>query len=633
MTNEDKQSEQPPEEPPNASPPAWLRATLADLAGLDCEVPIAASNSADSDVLGDLFRRASGDDDMPSPRVFRMLSAACGMLLRPNEKNDPFGAMMIFADGRRSPVPSDFRGAPIEVLSSVAEKAKHPALRARLGDLCWFLDRKKGKMASSAIAAYVDIVKGVDTGALAFRYDEGGGALKHDARDLLRRALHLARAVGWDNSEALTARALTAELRARAITEGRLIPALWFNELDLQFSVSDPASVGKELEALSGKLAPDTDPHSIVELWRTAARAYHHAKMQDDQHRCQSNAAEQYVLMADAQPMAMMASAMLADAIAELHGVPGKKERRKELRHRLIDAQAGISEEMSSFSHPLNLEDIARQVDQALGRHSLRDKLFVFAALDQSPDPAQLAAEAAQSIREFPLSSLFGASHHDREGKVVHRSSGGGFGDGEDDDAVKTLIARNDGFRRQVTAFGQIEAARQNIMRDHFLSEDAFTHLHAYSAFVPNDLVRTFSRGFLRFFQGDFVSALYILTPLLENSLRHVLKTHGHDVTIFDDAMQTQQDRTISSLFDQMRRELDEIFGAAITGDIERVFLTKPGPYLRHAISHGLLHDGDPYGHDAIYGCWLIFRLCLIPLFPHRAELHLPHDELATASK
>ena len=40
--------------------------------------------------------------------------------------------------------------------------------------------------------------------------------------------------------------------------------------------------------------------------------------------------------------------------------------------------------------------------------------------------------------------------------------------------------------------------------------------------------------------------------------------------------------------------------------------------YLRHGLSYGLLHDGDPYGHDAIYGCWLIFQLCVLPLFPYR---------------
>lgn len=211
----------------------------------------------------------------------------------------------------------------------------------------------------------------------------------------------------------------------------------------------------------------------------------------------------------------------------------------------------------------------------------------------------------------------------------MHRTQGAGFGDGANDTAIQNHIARDERIRRQITASGRIEVARQVIACDHFLSDDIFTRILVHSPFVPNDLVRTFSHGFLRFFQGDFVSGLYILTPLLENSLRHLLKAHGHDVTIFDDATQTQQDRTISSLFEQMRDELDAVLSVAITTDIESVFLKKPGPYLRHALSHGLLRDGDPYGHDAIYGCWLIFRLCLIPLFPYREQLHLPFDEPA----
>lgn len=105
-----------------------------------------------------------------------------------------------------------------------------------------------------------------------------------------------------------------------------------------------------------------------------------------------------------------------------------------------------------------------------------------------------------------------------------------------------------------------------------------------------------------------------------------MLKSHGHDVTIFDDATMTQQDRTISILFEQMRPELNSIFGRPITTDIENVFLKKPGPYLRHSLAHGLLPDGAAYGTDAIYGCWLIFHLCMLPLFPIRAQLALPYD-------
>ena len=312
----------------------------------------------------------------------------------------------------------------------------------------------------------------------------------------------------------------------------------------------------------------------------------------------------------------------------ELHGIPGKKERRRELRHRLIDVQAGIVDEMSVFSHPTNLEEIIKHVQQQMPRPSLRDKLFVFAALSRSPDPAQLTADAAKSIREHPLASLASAAHYDSEGKVIHRSDGAGFGGGENDAVIQRQIAQDEGIRRHITASGQIEPARQSIATDHYLTEDTFAHLLVHNPFVPRDVVMTYSRGFVRFFQGDFTSGLYILTPLLENSLRHVLKSHGHDVTIFDDATMTQQDRTISSLFEQMRKELDSIFGRAITTDIENVFLRKPGPYIRHSLSHGLLHDGPPYGDDAIYACWLIFHLCVLPQFPYRIQLTLPFDDV-----
>jgi hypothetical protein len=633
MTGENERNTEPS---PNGRPPseeapaAWLSASIGDLSGLDFEAPIAESKSADSQELGSIFRAAAGDtEDTPAARVFRMASAAAGMMFKPKDRNEPFGAMIVFADGRRSPIPADFCGLPEAVLAALAEAAKHPTLKARLADLCWVLDRKKGKLASAAVAAYVEIVKQADIDLLAFRLDEESGALKHEARNLLKRALQISRAIGWDKPEAVAARDMATILRARAIQTGNSAAASWFSDLDLEFGISDPAVVGHELERLIGGLPPNADGHNIVSLWRLCARAFHYAKADNDKHRAQSAAAEQFVLMADKQPMAALAATFLSDAITELHGVPDKKERRKELRHRLVDVQAGIIDELSSFSYPLEVEDIAKAIEQAFSRPGLRDKLFVFAMFDQSPDPEQLAEEASRSIREHPLSSIFGVSHHDSEGKVTHRTEGTGFGDGADEAAIASHIAQHERVRRQIVVGGKIDVARQTIARDHFLSEDTFERILAYSPFVPNDLVRTFARGFVRFFQGDFISALYTLTPLLENSLRHVLKSHGHDVTVFDDASQLQQDRTISSLFEQMRSELDTILGKAITTDIENVFLKKPGPHLRHALAHGLLNDGDPYGHDAIYACWLTFRLSLLPLFPYRSQLHLPFDDEA----
>jgi hypothetical protein len=611
--------------------PPWVRASMSDLANLDFEAPVAQSQSADSAELGDLFQSAAGyvgengeSPDTRSAPVFSMLAAVAGMLFKPQEPNEPLAAMAVFADGRRSAVPGDFRGTPADVLADMAARANHPVLRARLADVCWLLDRKKAQFAASAASAYVEVVKKVDAGELKFRFDEVSDVLAFEVRDLLRRVLGIGRAIGADKAGPSAAREIAADLRKRAFAKSLPVQALWFGHLDLDFEISDPGDVGTEVEALIAGLPDTTDAHMIVDLWRLGVRAYRRAKRDADRYRCQAGAAEQLVKMAT-QPSAMLAAHMLADAIAELHGVPGQKDRRKDLRHRLVDVQAGIPDEMSGFSLPTNLEGLAKHMEEQMRHPKLRDKLFAFAALARSPDPVHLANEATEAVRKHPLSSLFAATHHDRDGKVIHRSEGAGVGDASDG-AVQRQIAQNESIRRHLVASGEIEVARQAIVRDHYLSEEVLSPLLEQSPFVPRSLVMTYTRGFARFFQGDFVSGLYILTPLLESSLRHVLKNHGHDVTKLDDAKKTQEDRTISSMFEQMRSELVGVFGAAITTDLENVFLKKPGPYLRHGLSHGLLHDGDPYGDDAIYGCWLIFHLCLLPLFPYRTQIMLPFD-------
>jgi hypothetical protein len=616
----------------NAAPPTppWTRATTGDVLQVDFEELVRQSDSADAAVLGDLYRNALGnqqpESETPAFRVISMLAAVMGMQFKPNEPNDPFAAMVIWADGRRSAIPADFRGA-IEALAEMAGRAQHPVLRARLADLCWLLDRKRGRLGVNAATAYVEVVSKVDAGTLKFQFDEKeNGALRHEARDLLKRALFIGRGTGMEKNGLSEAQKLVAILRKRAIEEQQTGPALMFGRLDLHFGISDAAQVGKDVERLIAGLPPETDDHTMVELWRLSARAYHRAKLDDDTNRCRTVAAELLVVMAKRQPSAMLAGHTLTEAIRELHGLPGSKDRRKELRHLLVDIQAGIADEMSPFAIPMDLKDIAREVEQRMQQPTLLDKLFTFAALSHSPDPDQLVAEAERAIREHPLSSLFGASHHDRDGKVVYRSQGADFGDAQDDSTLRQQIARDEGIRRHITASAEIEIARQSIASNHYLSEEIFAALLEISPFVPQGLVMTYSHGLTCFFRGDFISGLYILTPLLEASLRHVLKSHGHDVTKLDDATKIQEDRTISALFEQMRPELDSIFGSAITTDIENVFLKKPGPYIRHSIAHGLLHDGEPYSDDALYACWLIFQLCLIPLYQHREHLRLPFD-------
>lgn len=136
------------------------------------------------------------------------------------------------------------------------------------------------------------------------------------------------------------------------------------------------------------------------------------------------------------------------------------------------------------------------------------------------------------------------------------------------------------------------------------------------SPFVPADREDLFSLAFARFFGGDFISALHILVPQMENSLRHVLKQAGHEPSSIRSDM-TQENRTLSVMLNKDRGSLEGIYGTAIVYEIENLFDFRGGPALRHQLAHGLVSGAACYGADAIYACWFMFRLCCLHVFGH----------------
>jgi hypothetical protein len=79
------------------------------------------------------------------------------------------------------------------------------------------------------------------------------------------------------------------------------------------------------------------------------------------------------------------------------------------------------------------------------------------------------------------------------------------------------------------------------------------------SPLVPETHGYTFALGFARFFQGDFVSAGYLLVPQIEPLIRYTLRSAGVDSSrLVGETL--QEDRTLSAILDGLRSELDAIF-------------------------------------------------------------------------
>lgn len=578
------------EAPPSS--PDWMSCTAEDLAAANLESYISDCNSADANAISDVLNKAeeqrrvgSSDQDQAASRALRMLSQLMGMQARPEDRADPFAPQAVLPDGRRSAIVSDFSEC-IPALEVVARLASHPVVKARASDVCWTLDRSKAAMSQTAITSYLEVIKKVRSGELTYRFDLELQELHYDTCQTLRRALTICRSIGWEKEAPHLTRGLAVELRESALSAKNVWASIRFSDLDLDFRISATDAVAREIERLTeiGEVA--ADPHQFVELLRVATRGYHLAKMQEEATRCQVNASERLEAHSKSYSgSAMMEAHFLLNAIAQLSGVPNQRDRRAKLKHKLIDVQSRISEELAVQTFELDISDLVEETKDRMASLGLLDMLLCFAALSSIPKKADLEASAIKAIADHPLSSIFSTAHMDREGKTISRTDGGGPGI-ENPSSRFNQIASAESHRRAVVASGAIEPARQVIIGHHYLSEDFLARILACSPFIEPGQLLTYTRGFGRMFQGDYISATYTLIPLLENSIRYVLKNSGHDPTKLDDVSGTQEDLTISNIFEQMREEVEGALTSDLAFGIDILFLAKPGPHLRHAVAH-----------------------------------------------
>lgn len=122
----------------------------------------------------------------PAFSVYRLLGSVCGLHFRVEDRSQVFGAMMSFGNSRTS-IPEDWLGEQNDYFYEILNEIEHPALRARLADIVWLNDRKKGQAASVAIAAYCDCVQKLADRTFEARFRDQNNVSMEEV-DLIERA-------------------------------------------------------------------------------------------------------------------------------------------------------------------------------------------------------------------------------------------------------------------------------------------------------------------------------------------------------------------------------------------------------------------------------------------------------------
>lgn len=609
-----EESEAPDEEAQPQEPPEPV--TIEEFGAVDFEAALPEAKVEPKE-FWTLFiqqaRQAHEKQEHSTARVYSLLSGICSMHLKPEDRAEPWGPMFVMSD-RRSSIPSDLKGEQNAALLAVVDRVKNPGLRARLADIAWTNDRKAaGRAAAVAVAAYQECADGLLTGKFKPYLDRDRASF--EVLKNVQRAFAIAQATTKKDSKrrALFSDDLTAvalKLYAVAKEERAYVVFRQTAELAINYELIPPAEVAKDCEELGASKGDDDYAIPIKSLWRLAARLHGNANDKAAEQRCLFEAVKQTLEMRKQVNTAGAEAHWVHQALLELRHIEGQEDLEDKLVVELRHLQRASTKEMATFTFPLEVEELRERVEEVFQGLPFSEAMRQFGLVTTSTPVEELKQQARDQMRDSPLQAIMTAAHIDGEGKPVAFSPGADMSGEYSDEWYRHQALRSESFRRQRAVAGIIEPARVTIHSRFLIEEHHVEQIIQRSPLVPQSQAPLVTLGVVRFFQGDLMSATHLLIPQLEPCLRHILKMNGRDpVTQHEDG--TEEDYDLNKMFSRMRSELNAIFGEDLVYEMDLLFVGRPGPSLRNALSHGQLSAGACFHPDVIYGCWLIYRLCV----------------------
>ena len=544
-------------------------------------------------------------------RVSRFFLVICSVHFDVNRR-EVYSPMMVTGSGSRTIIPGDVLATQWDEINKVIGSIECSLLRAFVADMMWECSRKRWELPALASQAFCEVIES---------YLEGGRSGEYGSADLMfssvvdfmERTFQILNGSGKKNDSPGYVRSAWERLWRESLKRERAIAFVRLSDIGLNNGLIDYFDVAKSAENLAG-CNSKSNAMAEKKVWELAAYCYEKLKDSGSRLRCQLQIVAQTLRMRDSMQQAMAKASWTRDAIQELRQIGGQKEKIRVLWNELLEYQDEALDDYGSFSIPLNLSSQIEITEKAFSGKSLSEMLRCFSILARPIDVEELKKSALDNARSSPLMALIGMTRIDREGRVVSSFSGSSLENEPNEEWFKNQYVQYLDLYFQQVVGGYICPAINIICNQELVYEKYFYAIVERSPFVPVGFRECYAKGFWMMFQGDFISAAYLLVPMLENSIRYVLSIRGQDSSkMLPDS--TQEDRSLSGLLESMRVELEEIFGVSAVNELDLLFNFKGGPALRHQVAHGKLTSGDCFHHSVIYGCWLIYRLACLPLF------------------
>ncbi len=542
--------------------------------------------------------------DARTEAVYTFLGAVTSPELKlETPARDPFVAAADLQYSR-TPLPGDFSADELRIIKQLIESVQDPEMRSRLADILWV---RQGDPAVAGLA--------VDS------YLSSALRLKDivqwaDGFDRLKRSYDIAVFLGKETK----AYRKTIDYLQKQLSEfGSDEPTPWWAKL-IGLLLDAGEGNASRFASICGTSAQRCETAAQWETarlyWQVKARCEAAAGQEKNREIALKRAADTYVRQADvvqseAQPITDHALELMRSAMESLAKVPGNEQAVNELRKQVEALEQKRNEAPMKKPARMDPAGITQWAREQVKGKELRAALVALANLAETPKPAELEEEVDAKTGRMPFQYLISTVGMDQEGKAASHAPAAFTGDTREIRTAKEAELYQEASRnRQIAVLALLDPARRQILSEHVVRLDDWRAFTTDNPFVPVGREEIFARGMDAGMNGDFLVAVSLLTPQIENAVRTVLKKTGV-VTSKIDMRNVEQERVLGALLDM--DDAERVFGRDLIFDLRGLLVEKFGSNLRNELAHGLLDVDDFKGPDAEYLWWCALRLMFLP--------------------
>lgn len=551
--------------------------------------------------------------DERGQRVYEFLNVIASFYPNFGSEMDPYRPARQDPDGTRSLVPDDLDKRDLEALASILPEVQDAEFRARIADVLWIC-RKDYKAAQVAVASFVEAANLRKTGDLWPPYVER-----------LKRAAMISAKRGFEPERSLVVQTIEAAIQEfEEVPESGLLCSHLMGIL-LMLDAGEPTRYISLSEKFARSLAATENWHFAGAYWASAESWHRRSKNDAATQRSMIEAAECLVARAKVEaskdpPQNGSASHWMGKALEALRRAKADPQRIKEVHRKLLEFQKASLSELKPFDFEPesipglkeNRDEVQRAARAHVGSLDFERALLRFAHLGDPTNVAELIESEKVNSEGIIWDKVVGANRLDRDGKIADVMPPLGIGDEDPDQAAfrKKLVQSATVTYWPLAVEWRIEPARQVISREHPIRTRDLAFLVTSNPFIRMGHEGIYLRGIQAGFFGDWLLAMHLLIPQLEDSIRYVLQQHGEITSTLKQGIQMEKD--INELL--WDKTAEEIFGEDFLFDLRGILIERFGCNMRNDMAHGLMSEGAFYRAESVYLWWLVIRLCWIGL-------------------